>query len=182
MSTIAVIGWKIGEVCNRPWGEDVAFKGVYSHFDGYPEGLGYDVYSKIMELWVHGKDLTSLLDAFVEVYIKGHREGWSVFSNEKCYCHDVSRKYVYNGEGDVQADFLNATNVNPLYIEYGYIIDAEEGTMIIIEGANVGKVEYFGTKEKENVYKHRILATVKFDKNKVLTKDDFEKLRQLSQG
>ena len=69
------------------------------------------------------------LQAFVDVYIKGHKGGWSSFPDE-CYCH--SPEFVMrDGARD---EMMTDKTADPLFIEWVYVIDVENKKMLIYVG------------------------------------------------
>src|SRR5262245_40639553 len=118
MSTRACIAY-----IERPEDESAdRWRGVYSHFDGYPTGLGAKLWDVIRTQFLFNTGHTGVansgavenaLTSFIAVYIKGHPAGWSVF-DDVCYCHDpdfVLRDGVRDG-------LITSEAPDPLFIEY----------------------------------------------------------------
>ena len=111
--------------------------GIYCHFDGYPSTKGKEIWEVLHRDFINGKDdiggLSKIepeqaIQAFIDIYIKGHPSGWSLFP-EKCYCHD--RSFVMrDGLRDMTIDYKHP---DPLYIEYVYVLDPRKHTMTILE-------------------------------------------------
>jgi len=133
------------------------WKGVYSHWDGYPRGVGKVVYDIIMQRFLLNKgrfgvsnnaSVEKKLQAFIDIYIKGHPGGWSIFG-EECYCH--SPEFVMR-DGFVSGEITNET-VDALSIEWVYIIDSKRGKLIILTNAR-DKGFVFENGFKISKYKH----------------------------
>ena len=116
LSTRAVIAVRIG---------DVGIKGVYHHFDGYPDGLGSSLYD-IVDLYGYDFVKENLIDA--------HPSGWSSIleyldDGGECYCHsnrdgvlsDVRLpQYVEDWKINVEELFDDG------WIEYVYIVEPDD--------------------------------------------------------
>lgn len=112
------------------------WEGVFSHWDGYPSGLGKDIWDILHEKFIGNKgkfgvmnsgDETNAIEAFIQIYIKGHLGGWSSFGRE-CYCH--SPEFIMrDGKGK---NIIDGKKGDPLFIEYVYILDAKKKEMIIL--------------------------------------------------
>lgn len=172
MSTRASIAYK------TPTG----WTGVYSHYDGYPSGLGKNIWDVIQKKFINNRgdagisnrvSASKAIQAFIDVYIKGHRGGWSVFDST-CYCH--SPEFVLR-DGARDATIDEKEN-DPLYIEYVYILDPEKEEMTILtsfdagserkdtgappEEGPIGKNEWGVIHEYGHcAYGHRLLGVVK---------------------
>lgn len=179
MSTRACVAYKT---------ED-GWKGVYSHFDGYPMGLGKKIWDILHAKFIGntGKtgventgDVKSAIQSFIEIYINGHRGGWSAFG-EVCYCHDPA----FVMRDGVHESVVTSNNPDPLFMEYVYILNPEDATMIIL--AHRGK-EKHGPPRKEPerlpdgtvdyghcVYWHEEIGTVNLASQ--WTEPDWEKLQ-----
>ena len=110
MSTRAVIA--------RVSGNESEFKGVYSHWDGYPTNLG-------KRLWkiVHDEYQGDLAEA-LRFLIDSHTAGWSV-AGEECYCHPKRKRdpeplgnwFTHeNTEKDIEWIYIFNEENNRLYI------------------------------------------------------------------
>jgi len=126
MSTRAAIAFKTEE----------GWSGVYSHWDGYPTSLGARIWDTIMKEFILNKgeigianDGSRSLQSFVDVYIKGHRGGWSSFP-ETCYCHDP--EFVMRDGDKTQEEFMDQDHSDPLFIEWVYIIDPDMKTLTVL--------------------------------------------------
>ena len=73
-------------------------------------------------------DGSRALQGFVDIYIKGHRGGWSAFPTE-CYCHDPD--FVMRDGDRSNEPFLTDKAADPLFIEWVYVIDIENKKLII---------------------------------------------------
>ena len=72
------------------------------------------------------KSYSEKLKAFIDIYIKGHPSGYSSFP-DICYCHTpefVMRDGLPDGK-------ITNLDVDPLWIEWVYVIDPQECKMII---------------------------------------------------
>jgi len=128
------------------------FKGVYCHFDGYPTCRGKEIWDILMKKFILNKgvigvsnDGTRALRSFVDIYIKGHRGGWSNFP-ESCYCHTpdfVMRDGVPDGT-------MNEKTADALFIEWVYAIDVEKKTLTIyVQGRAKGETKEKGVNGNE---------------------------------
>jgi hypothetical protein len=128
--------------------------GVYSHFDGYPSGLGKKIWDLIHSKKYLGNDLHEIgsvretkpedvIQAFINVMIKGHKGGWSSFG-EKCYCHDPSFVIRDNSSEEDETDMRLDSRVNPdpLFMEYVYILNPMRKTMTILESKHKPEDKY----------------------------------------
>ena len=123
------------------YGTPKEWQGIYSHWDGYPEGVGAAVWDVLMKEFVLNQGSpgvanngSTAVQAFVDIYIKGHPGGWSSFPKE-CYCH--SPEFVMrDGIRDAPV-----TSIEPdaLSIEWVYIVDVEAKKLhILIHGRAKG--------------------------------------------
>ena len=115
------------------------FEGIYCHWDGYPTNRGKQIWEILMQQFVLNRGKPGIanqgntaLQAFVDIYIKGHRGGWSVFPKE-CYCH--SAEFVMRDGAKDNEPFLTEKTVDPLFIEWVYILDVANKQLIIYTGA-----------------------------------------------
>jgi len=111
------------------------FKGVYHHWDGYPSGLGAELFRLYRSRFK--KDLTAMMQEL----IKKHPAGWSSIFNEECYCHK-------NGNSSEKALAVTEKNASGSGCEYAYIL--EEGPdgdqMVILSSYCNPKSKYAGQK------------------------------------
>ena len=110
MSTRAVIA--------RTTGPEGEFKGVYSHWDGYPTNLG-------KRLWkiIHS-DYNGDLAAALRFLIDEHSAGWSV-AGEECYCHPKRKR-----DAGSLGNWFTHENIES-DIEWVYIFDEENNWMFV---------------------------------------------------
>jgi hypothetical protein len=109
MSTRAVIA--------RVTGTEGQFKGVYQHWDGYPNGLGkklYMLYSKF------NHDLNGMLRYLIDE----HLAGWSV-AGEECYCHPKRHR-----DAETEPNWFTHENTES-DIEWIYAFDVEANRMYV---------------------------------------------------
>lgn len=133
MATRAIISYK----------KEKGWEGVYSHWDGYPTNLGKQIWDILHTKFIGNKGVADVANdgaphkairAFVDIYINGHKGGWSSFP-ETCYCHDPNF-VLRDGE---QENKLSDKDNDPLYIEWVYIVDPITATMEILEAVKVGE-------------------------------------------
>lgn len=149
------------------------WSGTYCHWDGYPTNRGKQIWEILMrdfvlnrgKLGVANKGDTAL-KAFVEIYIKGHKGGWSAFPKE-CYCH--SAEFVMRDGAKNDAPLMTNKTVDPLFIEWVYVIDIENKKLIIYTGVRAeGEHEESVTDKKTKEirkwespnYKHYLVCEV----------------------
>lgn len=134
MSTRAVIAFEK---------EGNSWEGVYSHFDGYPTGLGAKIWEVLQRDFLQNggglgiantKEPTNAIKAFIQAKIKGHKGGWSVF-DETCYCHDKNFVLRDGGENEM---IIKSEQPDPLFHEFVYILRPEEKKMTILEHKDYG--------------------------------------------
>jgi hypothetical protein len=108
MSTRAVIA--------RATGHEGEFKGIYSHWDGYPTNLG-------KRLWkiVHDRGLTNALRFMIDQ----HPAGWSV-AGEECYCHPKRER-----EAEGPNPFTHKDVGKDSDIEWVYVFDEENNRLFV---------------------------------------------------
>ena len=159
MSTRSVIA------CGTP----KEWQGVYSHFDGYPEGVGAAVWDVLMKEFVlnpgsadFANDGSTAVQAFVDIYIKGHSGGWLVFPDE-CYCHspDFVMRYGVN-------DFpMTKAGAEAFFIEWVYIVDVEAKKLHILVGARARgcttETNRAGESWEQENYKHYLVESCDID-------------------
>jgi len=140
MSTRSCLAYKKGK----------GWKGVYCHWGGYPTNRGQQIWEIIMQKFLLNKGRFGVtneasreqkLQAFVDIYIKGHPGGWSVFP-EQCYCHDPD----FVMRDGLRESILTNKTANALFIEWVYVIDIKKGKLIIYAS---GK-----DKSEKDKYKH----------------------------
>ena len=109
------------------------WEGCYCHWDGYPTNRGLQIWKIIMQKFVLNKgkigvvnDGSTALRAFVDIYIKGHKSGWSSFPDE-CYCHNPEFVMRDGVKDAIETD----KTTDALYIEWVYVIDPENKKLII---------------------------------------------------
>lgn len=113
------------------------WEGVYCHWDGYPTNRGKQIWEILMrdfvlnrgKLGVANKGDTAL-QAFVDIYIKGHKGGWSAFPKE-CYCHNA--EFVMR-DGIRDWTWETDKTSDALFIEWVYVIDVANKKLIIYSG------------------------------------------------
>lgn len=108
MSTRAVIA--------RTTGHEGEFKGVYSHWDGYPTNLG-------KRLWkiVRDRGLANTLRFLIDE----HPAGWSV-AGEECYCHPKRDREPETANWFTHKDVGKDSD-----IEWVYVFDEENNRLFV---------------------------------------------------
>lgn len=141
------------------------WQGTYCHWDGYPTNRGKQIWEILMQQFILNRGKLGIankgntaLQAFVDIYIKGHKGGWSAFPTE-CYCH--SPEFVMR-DGIRDWTFQTDKTADPLFIEWVYVIDIENKKLIIYTGARA-KGEHTdkavdGRSWKSLNYKHYIVC------------------------
>jgi len=115
---------------------DGNIRGTFNHWDGYPDWLGKKIVEVAEKKFIDNRGTNGVpnnvtieqaLEAFIQVYIKGHPGGWNVF-DEECYCH--TPEYV------LRDGFIDATCLNNECFEmcYTYIIIPNEAKMEVYQG------------------------------------------------
>lgn len=111
------------------------WSGTYCHWDGYPTNRGPQIWNILMEQFILNKGKLGIankgdtaLQAFVDIYIKGHKGGWSAFPKE-CYCH--SPEFVMRDGDKSKAKLMTEKNADPLFIEWIYVIDVAHKKLLI---------------------------------------------------
>lgn len=93
-----------------PWGD--GWKGVYSHFDGYPTGLGMGLFD------LYHNEFGESAVAMIEGIIKANPQGYS-FAGELATAYD-------KGDHEMISTCKCATGDNskcdPLFIEWAYVL------------------------------------------------------------
>lgn len=71
----------IARLTSKP-GKKIHFKGVYHHWDSYPEALGCTLFD------AYKNRFKSDINAMLKYFIDEHPAGWSTINaDEECYCH-----------------------------------------------------------------------------------------------
>lgn len=148
MSTRAYIATK-RNISNTDKINDFRWRGVYNHFDGYPDGLGKAIWDRVQEYAAGGRKMTDVLNAFVDIEINGHTSGWSSFASRVCYCHDPYF-VMRDGVNHKKATDTNK-DIDPLFIEWVYIIDPKKESMDVLKSI-----------EKDGKYIHVYIKTIEF--------------------
>ena len=159
MSTRSALAYKTKE----------GWEGVYCHWDGYPTNRGKQIWEILMQKFVLNKgkigvsnDGSTALQSFVDVYIKGHKGGWSVFPDE-CYCHSPE----FMMRDGVHDNWETDKTVNALFIEWVYVIDIENKKLFIYTGARAeGEHEEKasnGRKWKSPNYQHYLVCEIEIN-------------------
>jgi hypothetical protein len=185
MATRGAIAYKEGD----------GWIGIYQHWDSYPRHLGKEIWRVLHEKFIgqrgrpgvqNSGDVKNALKSFIEIYIKGHPSGWSIF-DEECFCH--SPEFVMR-DGVSESKITSKEN-DPLFIEYVYIIAPEDEAMYILANKSIsdksGKVlkEPVALPEKANewgnafnyghcAYRHELIA--KIDLRPEALEPDWEKI------
>jgi len=129
MSTRSCLAYKTKE----------GWEGTYCHWDGYPTNRGVQIWDILMKEFILNKgkpgvsndgNITKALQAFVNIYINGHKGGWSSFPDE-CYCH--SPEFVMR-DGVEDDEMETDKTADALFIEWVYVIDAEDKKLLIYIG------------------------------------------------
>ena len=140
MSTRSCIAYKTGE---KSW------SGVYCHFDGYPGGVGKNIWNKVKEMNHGGKTNEHILKNFISDFIKDHSAGWSSFP-DNCYCHNKQ------WEDRVNPDMtITDITTDAVFHEWVYVMSPPSESMEILCS--------FLSKD-DNKYHHVLVKTVEFDK------------------
>lgn len=122
-----------------PYKKGLEWEGVYCHFDGYPSTRGKQIWDILHKDFLNNKgtpgvgnsgDPSNAIHAFIEIYIKGHKGGWSSFPDQ-CYCHDPA--FVMR-DGVRASKLSNSKYPDPLYIEWLYVLDEKSHRLKIYTG------------------------------------------------
>jgi hypothetical protein len=190
MSTRACIAY------TTPRKKHVEWEGVYSHWDGYPSGVGAVIWEILHGDFIGNEGrlgvkndgkLKTALQGFIDIYIKGHPAGWSSLVESICYCHDPA--FVMRDGRTTNK--IDSPHPDPLFIEYVYIIDPEKGTMSILSSEYQPDYQK-GSAKKQPVlnakgywdygscaYRHKILTTIDLSKSE---EPDWKTLDAISRG
>jgi len=132
----------IARLTSKP-GKKVRFKGVYHHWDGYPDGLGKTLFD------LRNNHFKGKTDAMLKVLIDEHPAGWSTINGAdfnipagyieqypendkdkelydktpKCYCH---------GDRHEEAKEINQKNASDCGCEYVYAFTPDGKRMIVL--------------------------------------------------
>lgn len=127
-------------------GQD-SWQGVYSHYDGYPSGIGREIWRIIH--WSYFKksengpqrmtidDYRDALEKFCKTYIAEHPGGWSSFEAGVCYCHDP----LFKKRDGALSGRITSDDPDPLFIEWVYVLDPETISMTIYSHIEVSTEE-----------------------------------------
>lgn len=170
---------------------DKGWRGVYNHFDSYPDGLG-------REVWVHLKTQVDSLKEFATGLLA--TDDWRNYLGgglcEYCGKRGLGQPHTINGEvaysksegfadpeakhhkhGDLSDKITHDTG-DPLFIEYVYVIDADKKTMTILTGVRqkgyTEEKSHDGSTFKSPNYGHVEVETVSLEGNE----PDWEALDQ----
>lgn len=131
--------------------EPTKWIGVYCHWDGYPTNRGKQIWDILHKDFLNkeklsiGGDKNSVeahraVRAFIDVYIKGYKAGWSSFP-EECYCH--SPEFVMRD--GVRESKIDNKSYPGSWCEYAYIFNKEDLTMTILGGnKEIAKIDLLG--------------------------------------
>lgn len=129
MSTRSALAYLVAKDKTDGW------KGVYCHWDGYPTVRGKEIWDVLHTKFIGNKgkvgvqnkgDKKKAIQAFIDIYITGHKGGYSSFP-DNCYCHDP--EFVMRD--GVRDERLTSDNPDPLFIEWVYVIDPKRAKMRI---------------------------------------------------
>ncbi len=115
-----------------------SWQGVYSHMDGYPSGLGRDIWFILQRSYFRKnenepqqmttEDYQNAVQVFCKTYITDHPGGWSSLDSGVCYCHDP---YFVKRDG-VRISWISEDDPDPLFIEWVYILNPETVSLTIL--------------------------------------------------
>jgi len=106
----------------RPRGD--GWEGVYCHSDGYPTGVGQDIWKLVHEKF-NGDG-----EAFLKEYLDKHPSGWSIFP-DNCYCHHPDWAARADHKTRITVSSTEDKTDTPLHIEWVYIV--APGVMTILK-------------------------------------------------
>ena len=156
------------------------FEGVYCHWDGYPTNRGAQIWDLLMDKFILNKgkigvsnDGSKAIQSFIDIYIKGHKGGWSSFPTE-CHCH--SPEFVMR-DGFHEETMTDKT-ADALFIEWVYVIDSKNKKMeIYIVARTEGETEETSPdgkrKWKTPNYKHYLVCVCDIDPDKAIPNWEF---------
>lgn len=159
------------------------WQGTYCHWDGYPTNRGKQIWKILMRDFVMNRGKLGIankgdtaLQSFVEIYINGHKGGWSAFPDE-CYCH--SPAFVMR-DGKRKDALMTEKTADALFIEWIYVIDADNKKLIIYtngraKGEHTEKVKGGRSRSSPN-YKHYLVAEI--DINPDTKEPNWEKIEE----
>ena len=105
------------------------YKGVYHHWDGYPSGLGAELFRLATSKKYKGK-----LEKLTEYVLDKHSAGWSSLmplsetKKPECFCHPKRRRAA-----DKTPNWFTEENIIGSDIEYVYVIDEVNNFMHVID-------------------------------------------------
>lgn len=157
---------------------ETGWRGVYNHFDSYPEGLGKDV-------WDHLKTQVDSLKDFATKLLE--TDDWRNYLGgglcEYCGKRGLGQPHTINGtiigkdgipdpeakdhmHGDL-GDKITNDNNDALFIEYVYVIDVDEKTMTILTNVRLEGTTEVTHPNRETYdspnYGHSKVVTVSLD-------------------
>lgn len=121
------------------------WEGVYHHSDGYPYGLGCYLFRLAQQVGIKEmmEDILSHDGGWSHYFpgpmvTAGHGGGDNISEvrDNQCYCHGYFAERDGVKPGD-RSGVINSQNVDPLSIEWVYIIDPESGVMTILGNERV---------------------------------------------
>ena len=142
-----------------PKGDD--WVGIYHHGDGYPEGLGKDLWD------MAHTDRFSAISDLTEYAVKQHPGGWNSIIGEDCYCHEEGRELLPMPlKGDLCGQDCEAGSCDPFFIEWVYILYEHQMTILYSQSTNAPFTS-FGLRHDgsewsmdRHRYTHKFLTTV----------------------
>lgn len=126
MSTRAIVAYKT---------KDDKWEGVFNHWDGYPSGLGKEIWEILHNDFIDNKGAIGITNcgtpenavkAFIDIMIKGHGGGWSTFG-KICHCH--SPAFVLRD--GLTKMVLSEKDLKDTWCEYLYVLDPTKASMDI---------------------------------------------------
>jgi hypothetical protein len=130
------------------------FEGRYVHFDGYPAGVG-------AELWrlLHGPRFHDDVAALTAYLIDEHQSGWSSVG-EECYCHGRGSQKGARGHEWL----VTSQNASGSGCEYAYAFNEQTRMLFVLssycrDGSKM--IGMFGMGDEDAVW--RVLASVDLD-------------------
>ncbi len=113
------------------------WRAIYCHWDGYPSLRGKQIWEILHKDFLGNKgefgvensgDETNAIKAFCQIYIDGHKGGFSSFP-KVCYCHNP--EFVLRD--GTRENVVFEKDLKDSWIEYLYLINPWEKTMQIYE-------------------------------------------------
>lgn len=130
------------------------YKGVYNHSDSYPTWLGAHVFEHLQERLAEDGSLKPFAKKLAK-----HRR-WET--------------YIEEGRDAKGLGLLTPETVDPLFIEWVYVIDADENSMTVLasvseKGTEPGNVQYREPLRRKDgamdygnyVYRHKLVAVIR---------------------